>query len=160
MRGPRKVALGFGNSRLCRERIDVARCNIEDLIKLSQCFWETTKVDVGSRMLVDQINIAGVEPLRFVELQLASIPFTASPRNIGKRFRNLAAIRQELACLAKITYRGVVILQTSIVVISGRMQRFAEIRLKGKRGFGSLPCFFTDRDSWLKNVNVGDRIDV
>ena len=43
-RSPRKIALGLCNSRLCREGIHVVRCNIENLIKLSQRFGETTKV--------------------------------------------------------------------------------------------------------------------
>ena len=36
---------------LIDERIDVVRCNIENLIKLSQRFGETTKTDIGKRML-------------------------------------------------------------------------------------------------------------
>ena len=37
-RGPRQVALGLCDSRLYREGIDVVRCDIENLIKLSQRF--------------------------------------------------------------------------------------------------------------------------
>ena len=42
-RGTRQVAFGLCNSRLFREGIDVVRRNIENLIKLSQRFGETTK---------------------------------------------------------------------------------------------------------------------
>ena len=40
----RQIALGLCDSRLCSECIDVVRCDIENLIKLSQRFGETTKV--------------------------------------------------------------------------------------------------------------------
>ena len=42
-RRTRQVALGLKGSGLVRECIRVVRCDIENLIKLSQCFWETTK---------------------------------------------------------------------------------------------------------------------
>ena len=42
-RSPRQVALGLCNSRLYAQRIEVVRCNIENLIKLSQRFGETAK---------------------------------------------------------------------------------------------------------------------
>src|SRR6266700_7202025 len=100
-RGPRQIALRLCNSRLLHERIDVVRCNIEDLIKLSQRFGETTKVDIGKRVLGEQENVAWVEPLGFVEIRLAPVPLTPPPLDIGQRFRNLAAIGQELTCLLK-----------------------------------------------------------
>ena len=43
-RRPRQIALGLCDSRLVHEGIDVVRCDIENLIKLSQRFGETTKV--------------------------------------------------------------------------------------------------------------------
>jgi hypothetical protein len=47
------------------------------------------------------------------------------------------------------------------VVISLGHQRLAEIGLKNERGFGGLPCFFTERDRWLKTqVDVAERINV
>ena len=61
-------------------------------------------------MLRKERNVAGVESLGFIEVRLAPVPLTAPSRNIGQQFRNLAAIRQELTSLLKITYRGVVIL--------------------------------------------------
>ncbi len=42
-RRPRQVALGLCDSRLLTRCIDVVRRNIENLIKLSQRFRETTK---------------------------------------------------------------------------------------------------------------------
>ena len=50
-RSPRQIALGLCNSRLVDEGIDVVRCDIENLIKLSQRFGETTKDDIGKRVL-------------------------------------------------------------------------------------------------------------
>ena len=42
-RGTRQVALGLCDIRLEREGIDVVRCDIENLIKLSQRFGKTTR---------------------------------------------------------------------------------------------------------------------
>jgi hypothetical protein len=50
-RGARQVALGLCNTRLVYEGIGVIRCDIENLVKLSQRFGETTKVDIGERVL-------------------------------------------------------------------------------------------------------------
>ena len=50
-RRTRQVALGLCDSCLRHEGVDVVRCDIENLIKLSQCFGETTKVNVGKRVL-------------------------------------------------------------------------------------------------------------
>ena len=73
-RSPRQVALGLRDSRLLHQRIQVVRYNIENLIKLSQRFRETTKADIGKRVLGEQANIARVEPLGFVEVRFASVP--------------------------------------------------------------------------------------
>jgi hypothetical protein len=78
-RGPRQIALGLCNSRLSCEDIQVVRCDIENLIKLSQRFGETTKQDIGSCVLVEQANVARVEPLGFVEIRLAPVPLAAPP---------------------------------------------------------------------------------
>ena len=43
-RSTRQIALGLCDSRLYREGIHVVRCDIENLIKLSQRFGETTKI--------------------------------------------------------------------------------------------------------------------
>ena len=110
MQSARQVAFGLVDSRLEHEGIHVVGYDIENLIKLSQRFWETTKKLIGNRVLGEQDNIARVEPLGFVEVRLAPVPLTSPPRDTGQQFRNPAAIRQELTCLLKVTHRGVVIL--------------------------------------------------
>ena len=50
-----------------RQGIHVVRRNIENLVKLSQRFGETTKKHIRKRVLGEQINIARVEPLGLVE---------------------------------------------------------------------------------------------
>src|SRR5205823_7810542 len=49
-RGPRQIAFGLCDSSLFREGIEVIRCDIENLIKLSQRFGETTEHDIGQGM--------------------------------------------------------------------------------------------------------------
>src|SRR4029077_17518902 len=102
-RRPRQVALSLCDSRLDCKSIYVVRCDIENLIKFSQCFGETTKVYIGKRVLGEQVNVARVEPLGFVEIRLAPLPLASPPLDIGQRFRNLAAIGQERTCLLKVT---------------------------------------------------------
>ncbi len=112
-------------------------------------------------MLGQQGNVARVEPLGFVEVGLASVPLPSPPRDIRQRFRNPAAIRQELTGLLKAMHRGVVILQTGVVVISLSPYGLAEIGLKNERGFGGLPRLFTQGERWLKSqCEVADRINV
>src|SRR5207249_8999573 len=101
---------GLCNSRLEREDIDVVRCDIENLIKLSHRFWVTTKKSIGTRVLGEQVNVARVEPLSVVEIRLAPVPLASPALYIGQSFRNPAAIGQELTCLLKVTHCGVVIL--------------------------------------------------
>ena len=108
-RSPSACAIAAFTTRVS----DVVRRDIENLIKLSQRFGETTKIDIGKRVLGEQGNVARVEPLGFVEVRLAPVPLASPSRDIGQRFRNPAAIRQELTCLLKVTHRGVVILQAS-----------------------------------------------
>src|SRR5437762_14180620 len=98
-RGARQVALGLCNSCLYHESIHVVRHDVENLIKLSQRFGETTEDDIGKRVLGEQVNVARIEPLSFVEIRLAPVPLASPPRDIGQRFRNPAAIRETLACL-------------------------------------------------------------
>src|SRR5258706_9501721 len=102
-RGTRQVALGLCDSRLFHEGIQVVRRNIENLIKLSQCFGETTETEIGNRVLTEKVNVARVQPLGFVEVRLAPVPLASPPRDISERFRNPAAIGQELMCLLKVT---------------------------------------------------------
>ena len=109
-RGTRQVALSLCDIRLFREGIHVVGCDIKNLIKLSQRFGKTTRADIRKRVLAEQVHVAWVEPLGFVEIRLAPVPLASPPRDIGQRFRNPAAIRQELTCLLKVTHGGVVIL--------------------------------------------------
>ena len=69
-------------------------------------------------MLDEQVDVARVEALGFVEVRLAPVPLASPPREIGQRFRNPAAIGQKRTCLLKVTHRGVVILQAGVVVIA------------------------------------------
>src|SRR5437870_6034087 len=96
-----------------------------------------------------------------LEVRLAPAPLASTPLQIGQRFKNPAAIGQELTCLLKVTHRGVVILQAGVVVISLGMQSLAEIGLKSQRGFGCLPRLFPKGDRWLKSlVAIAGRINV
>src|SRR5438105_12250822 len=158
---PRKVAPRLGNTCLLRKGIQVAGYYIEHLIKLSQRFGETTNYHVRLCVLGEQRNIARVEPLSFVEVGLAPVPLTSPACNVGQRFRNLAAIRQKLTCLFKVTHRSLVILQAGVVVISLGNYGLAEIGLKGERGFSCLTHLFTERGRWLKSQGeIAERIDV
>src|SRR5438132_11425928 len=91
--GNRQFPLPLCNRRLEREGIYVVRRDIENLIKLSQRFRKTTKEDIRKRVLGEEVNVARVEPLGFVEMRLAAVPLTSPPRNKSQRFRNQAAIR-------------------------------------------------------------------
>src|SRR5947208_7051365 len=91
--GTREIALGLCDGGLCCQRIDVVRCDIENLIQLSQRFGETTKRDIGKRVLGKHVDVARVETLGFVKVRLAPVPLALSPCNIGQRFWNPAAIR-------------------------------------------------------------------
>ena len=46
-RGTRQIALGLCDRRFFREGIEVVRCDIENLIKLSQRFGEEPEYNVG-----------------------------------------------------------------------------------------------------------------
>ena len=78
-RSTRQVALPLCDTRLYRERTLVVRGNIQNLIKLSQRFGKTTLVAIGIRVRDEQLDVARVEPLSFVEGRLAPVPL-ASPR--------------------------------------------------------------------------------
>src|SRR5438132_14030173 len=112
-------------------------------------------------MLSEQGNVARVEPLSFVEVGLAPVPLTSPARDVSQRFRNLAAIRQKLTCLLKVTHRGIVIFQAAVVVISPGQYSLAEIGLKRERRFSCLPCLLAEGDRWLKTeCEVAERIDI
>jgi len=70
---PAADRLGLRDSRLSRDGIHIVRRNIENLIKFSQCFWEMTKVAIGKSVLGEQVNVARVESLGFVEVVLAPL---------------------------------------------------------------------------------------
>jgi hypothetical protein len=149
------------NTRLLRKGIQVVRYNIEHLIKLSQRLGETTNYHVGLGVLSEQGDVARVKPLSFVEVRLAPVPLTSPSRDIGQRFGNLAAIRQELTCLLKVTHGGVVIFQAGVVVISPGHYGLAEIGLKSERRFSCLPRFFAEGNRWLKSeCEIAERIDI
>ncbi|PYI96310.1 MAG: hypothetical protein DMF00_15105 [Verrucomicrobia bacterium] len=112
-------------------------------------------------VLGKQGNIARIEPLSFVEVGLAAVPLTSSPRDVGQRFRNLAAIWQKLTRLLKVTHGRIVIFQAGVVVISPREYGLAEIWLKCERGFGCPSGLFAERHRWLKSeCEIAERIDV
>src|SRR5207247_9040026 len=90
---PRKIAIPLCNGRLLRKGIQIVGCDIKNLIKLSQCFGETTKVDIGSRMVGEYVNIARVEPLGFVELLLAPVALGSPPSVISQQIRHRAVSR-------------------------------------------------------------------
>src|SRR4029077_15309299 len=100
-RSPWQVALGLCDSRLVHEGIEVVRCDIENLIKLPQCFRETPKTDIGNRMLAEEVDVARVGPFGFLEIRLAPVPLASPPCDIGQRRRDLAAIGQKRTRLLK-----------------------------------------------------------
>src|SRR5262245_10327183 len=62
-RRTRQVALALCNTRLKREGIDVVRCDIENLINLSQRFREAALADIAVRALGQQVYVPRIEPL-------------------------------------------------------------------------------------------------
>ena len=149
------------NAGLLSKRVDVIRNDIEHLIKFPQRFRETTDDHVGLRVLGEQRSVAWVEALSFVEVGLALLPLTSPARDIGQRFRNLTAVRQEVTCLLKIVHRGVVLFQTGVVVIPFREYGFSEIRLESERGFSSLSGLVAEGFRWLKSeCQITERINV
>ena len=112
-------------------------------------------------MLAEKVDVARVEPLGFVKVGFAPVPLASPPLDIGQGFRNPAAIGQKRTCLLKVAHRGVVIFQAGVVVIALGQYGLAQIGLKSERGFGCLPCFFTQGDRWLKiRCEVAARICV
>src|ERR1700745_2520518 len=90
----RQIALRLCDSRLYGENTSIVWCNIQNLIKLSQRFGETTKTDIRSRVLGEQVNIARIEQLGFVEVCLALVPLTAPSCDVRQRFWDVAVIGQ------------------------------------------------------------------
>src|SRR5262245_34963696 len=112
-------------------------------------------------MLCEQGNIARIEALSLVEVDLALFPLASPARDIGQRFRNLAAVRQKLTRLFKVMHRRVVILEAGVVVVSLRQYGLAEIGLKSERCFSGLSCLSAERFRWLKaERQITERINV
>src|SRR5205814_7429011 len=80
----RQVAIRLCNCRLCCNGVNVAWCDIENLIELPQRFGETTKTGQGQRMLAAYENVARVEPLSFVEVPVAPVPLASPARDISQ----------------------------------------------------------------------------
>src|SRR4030095_9980661 len=106
---PRQITLGLCDGRLEHKGIEVVRHDIENLIKLPQRFGETTKHDIGTRVLVEHGNVARGKPLGLLEVRPPPTPPASPPRDIRQLLRNPAAIGQKLTCLLKVMDRGVVI---------------------------------------------------
>src|SRR5438093_4854510 len=108
-------------------------------------------VEVGNRVLAEQLDVARVQPLGFVEVRLAPVQLASPPLQKRQRLKNPAAIRQELTCLLKVTHRGVVISQAGVVILAFGQYGLAEIGLKTEGDFGCLPRLFAEGDRWLKS---------
>src|SRR4029077_17859380 len=109
-RGTRQVAFSLCDIRLEGDDIQVVGCDINILSKLSQRRGKTTLNPMGGAVHGEEVDIAGVEALGFVEIRLDPVPLPSPPRDTGQRFRNLAAMWQALTCLLIVTHGGVVIL--------------------------------------------------
>jgi len=81
--GPGQIAFALGDTGFKREGFHIVRCDIENLIKLSQRFGKTTKGAIGRRVLDEQVDVTWVEALGFVEIGLAPIPLTPSPCDVA-----------------------------------------------------------------------------
>src|SRR6476469_4865804 len=91
----RQIALSLCDIRLACDDIHVVGCDIKNLIKLSQRLGKTTLKRIGIRVHAEQVDIAGVEPLGFVEIRLGPVPLPSPARDRGQRYRNTGAIGQE-----------------------------------------------------------------
>src|SRR5215468_82524 len=155
-----QVADSLGDGRLLYQRIHIIRRDIENLIELLYRLGKTTKNNKRNRMLVEQVNIARIEPLRFVEMRLTLVPPASPACDISEELRNSTAIGQQLTRLLEITHGGVIILQAGVVIIALGEDGLAEIRLKREGGFGGLPRLFPQSDCWLKILcQIAARID-
>src|SRR5262249_5952467 len=146
----RQVSDSLGDSRLLHQRIHIIRRYIENLIELLHCLGKTTKNDIGNRVLVEQVDITRVEPLRFVEMGLTLVPLASPACDIGERLRNSAAVGQELACLLKITHACVVTLWAGVVIVSLCRDALSQIGLQCESSFCSLPRLFPQGGRWLQ----------
>ena len=94
-RGTRWVALGLCDSRHCHHGVDVVWRDIENLIKLSQRFRETTKSDIGSRLLRASALLAPLHPnaddSSAVETQVYQAILERRPAQIIPRLKEILA---------------------------------------------------------------------
>ena len=100
-------------------------------------------------MLREQVNVAWIELLGFVEVGLALVPIAAPSLDVRQRLRNLTVVRQKPICLLEIIDRSVVVLQAGIVIKALGEYGLAKIGLKSQCGFGCLPRFFAKDGGWL-----------
>src|SRR5262249_35975592 len=116
---------------------------------------------MGKRVLREQVNVARVESFSFVEIGLALIPLASSACDIGKVFRDPAAIRKELTRLLEITRAIVVLLQAGVMIIALGQHGLAQIGLKRERGFGRLSCFLPQRGGRLNaQCNIPNGVNI
>src|SRR5438874_604192 len=66
--GSRQIALGLCDARLERNGTNVIVCDVKNLIKLPQRFGEATEPHIGKGVLGEEISVAHIEPLSFVEV--------------------------------------------------------------------------------------------
>src|SRR5262249_8178932 len=114
----RQVTYSLGDSRLLYEGIHIVRRDIKQLVELLYRVGKTTKNNIGNRVLVKQVDVTRVEAFCSLEIRLALLPPALPPCDICEQLRNSTAIGQELACLLKMTYGGVIILQAGVVIIA------------------------------------------
>src|SRR5436190_5865140 len=107
-----------------------------------------------SACCVSRLTLLGSSRSASLKLTSALVPLASPSRDIGQRFRNLAAIGQERSCLFEVTHRSVVIYQAGVVVITLGQDGLAEIGLESERGFGCLSRLFAQGDRWLKRLLV------
>ena len=100
-------------------------------------------------MLREQVNVAWIELLGFVEVGLALVPIAAPSLDVRQRLRNPAAIRQKAIRLLEIIHRSGVVLQAGIVIKALGEHSLAKIGLKSQCGFGCLSRFFSKDGGWL-----------
>src|SRR5204863_8784381 len=90
--GPRQVPFDLCDNCFRHERVHVVRCDIENLVKFSQGFGETTWALVGLGVLAEKEGVARVEALGFDKVGLATVPLTLSPLDVSQGYRNPADI--------------------------------------------------------------------
>src|SRR5262245_45481373 len=128
-RSTRQIAFRLCDSRLQHKSICVVGCDIENLLKVCQRFWETTKTDVGTRVLRKKAHIAWVKLLSFLEIGVALFPAASPPFDIGERLRYSAVIGQELVRLLEVGHSGVVVFKAGVMIKTFREHSLAKLRL-------------------------------